>query len=234
MWSDKTALLTYIQTLRDAGKKIDLSKQRIEKMDLRGANLSHINWEWTDFDDVQLDGADFTGAMLGNTKFSAHTSLQGADFTDADLGGATFRYCNLTGSHMEGANVRRANFEFATMDHITSNDGTRFFRLYCPETGPILGYKKCCNDRIVQLLIPADAKRTSATGPSCRCNKAKVLTIKSFDCTESFDEAWSFVDPNFVYRVGKWVEVPDFNEDRWMDSTTGIHFWLTRQEAMDY
>lgn len=234
MWNDKTALLTYIQTLRDAGKEIDLSKQQIENMDLRGANLSHINWEWTDFNNVQFDGADFTGAKLGNTKFSAHTSLQGANFADADLGGATFRYCNLTGSHMEGANLLRANFEFATMDAITSNDATRFFRLYCPETGPILGYKKCCNNRIVQLLIPADAKRSSATGPTCRCNKAKVLSIKSFDCTEEFDEAWSFVDPNFVYPVGQWVEVPDFNEDRWMDSTTGIHFWLTRQEAMDY
>lgn len=234
MWNDKQGLITYIQTLREKGKTIDLSHQVIGNMDLGHENLSYINWEWTDFQGVVLEGADFTGSNLKNTKFSAHTNLRGAKFTNADLQGAAFRYCDLTGAHMEGANVRRANFEFAGMDGITSNEETKFFRLYCPETGPILGYKKCCNDRIVQLLIPADAKRTSATGPSCRCNKAKVLTIKSFDCTESFDEAWSLVDPDFVYRVGQWVEVRNFNEDRWMDSTTGIHFWLTRQEAMDY
>jgi len=28
--------------------------------------------------------------------------------------------------------------------------------------------------------------------------------------------------------------VLDFNEDRWQDSTTGIHFWLTREEALAY
>nr|WP_278247372.1 DUF5758 domain-containing protein [Clostridium botulinum] len=26
----------------------------------------------------------------------------------------------------------------------------------------------------------------------------------------------------------------DFDEDRWMDSTTGIHFWMTREEAKNY
>ena len=96
------------------------------------------------------------------------------------------------------------------------------------------GYKKCVNDRVVQLLIPADAKRTSATLPSCRCSKAKVLSIKNFDETEEFEEAWSLVDENFVYRKGQWVEVKDFNEDRWMDSTTGIHFWMNRNEALGY
>ncbi len=74
----------------------------------------------------------------------------------------------------------------------------------------------------------------SSTLPSCRCNKAKVLTIKSFDYKENYMEAWSLVDENFVYRVGEWVEVKDFDEDRWMDSTRGIHFWMTREEAKSY
>lgn len=87
---------------------------------------------------------------------------------------------------------------------------------------------------MVQLLIPADAKRTSATLPSCRCSKAKVLTIKSLDYKEIYKEAWSLVDENFVYRVGEWVEVKNFDEDRWKDSTTGIHFWMTREEAKNY
>ncbi|MEG1715213.1 MAG: DUF5758 domain-containing protein, partial [Lachnospiraceae bacterium] len=29
-------------------------------------------------------------------------------------------------------------------------------------------------------------------------------------------------------------EVKDFNQDRWMDSTTGIHFFMTREEAIAY
>ncbi len=42
------------------------------------------------------------------------------------------------------------------------------------------------------------------------------------------------VDENFVYKKGQWVEVKDFNENRWQDSTTGIHFWMTRAEAEGY
>ena len=61
-----------------------------------------------------------------------------------------------------------------------------------------------------------------------------MLTTKSFDLTQNFDEAWSFVDEKFVYKKGEWVEVKDFNENRWQDSTTGIHFWMTRAEAEAY
>lgn len=50
----------------------------------------------------------------------------------------------------------------------------------------------------------------------------------------SLSQLWSLVDENFVYRKGQWVEVPDFDEDRWNDSTTGIHFWMTREEAKAY
>ena len=124
--------------------------------------------------------------------------------------------------------------EYADLKGIISDEATQWFRLHCPEKGAFLAYKKCVNDRMVQLLVPSDARRTSATLPSCRCDKAKVLTIKSFDFTENYDEAWSLVDENFVYRKGQWVEVKDFNEDRWQDSTTGIHFWLTREEAEAY
>ena len=140
----------------------------------------------------------------------------------------------MTGCNIKGANLFAAVLEHAVLDDIVSDENTQWFRMHCPETGPILGYKKCVNDRLVQLLIPADALRTSATLPSCRCNKAQVLTIKSFDFKKNYDEAWSLVDENFEYKRGEWVEVKDFNEDRWMDSTTGIHFWMTREEAEAY
>ena len=147
---------------------------------------------------------------------------------------AAFRGCDMRECNIKGANLYGAVLEHAKLDDIQSDEATQWFRMHCPETGPILGYKKCVNDRVVQLLIPADAKRTSATRPSCRCSKAKVLSIKNFDETEEFEEAWSLVDENFVYRKGRWVEVKDFNEDRWMDSTTGIHFWMNRNEALGY
>ena len=214
-------------------QQLSLKERRIEPMDLRGADLSYLDFEWSDFTQVVLDHADLRGCNLANSRFEK-CSLRGTNLGDADLSGANMRFCDFTGAHVEGANFDRTCLEYAKLDDMTSDNRTSHFRLHCPETGPFLAYKKCCNDRLVQLLVPADAKRTSATANSCRCNKAKVLTIKSFDYSQFFDEAWSLVDPDFVYRVGHWVEVKNFNEDRWMDSTTGIHFWLTREEAMAY
>ncbi len=171
-------------------------------------------------------------------------NLQGKDFSNMDLRGANFKNCNLEGvdfrkSDLRGANIESANLfgsnlEGALLDNIIYDKNTKYYELYCPKEGAFLGYKKCYNYRLVQLLIPSDAKRTSATRNSCRCNKAKVLTIKSLDFKEYYDEAVSFVDENFVYRVGEWVIANNFNEDRWVESTRGIHFFMTRKEAMEY
>ena len=41
-------------------------------------------------------------------------------------------------------------------------------------------------------------------------------------------------DSNFIYRVGTTVEVEDFETDRWDECAAGIHFFITRQEAVQY
>lgn len=218
---------------RCPGERLDLSNSEFNSMDLSGKDLSNTNFDLCLFQNVVLDGADLTASSIINAGLDG-CSLKNVIFENADMKGACLRGCDMTGCNIKGANLFSAVLEHARLDGIIADENTQWFRMHCPETGPILGYKKCVNDRLVQLLIPADAKRTSATLPSCRCNKAKVLTIKSFDSTEEYDEAWSLVDENFVYRKGQWVEVKDFNEDRWMDSTTGIHFWMTREEAIGY
>lgn len=156
------------------------------------------------------------------------------DFSGADLTGADFRNSNLTGAHIEGANLHFANLEGAILKDIHFDAATKYFRMRCPEKGPFLGYKLCYNFRVVRLLIPADAKRCSATSEACRCNKAKVLSIQSVDQKVNFQEAEAFVDHRFIYRVGEMVHVKNFNEDRWTDSTTGIHFFMSREEAISY
>ena len=210
--------------MKDGKQRSSLLREvSFKNMDLSGYNLSGIDFTLSSFENVRLENVDFSGAAVENVLFDG-CSVKGAVFRNVNMKTASMRYCDMTGCVLE----------HAKLDGIISDERTQWFRMHCPEKGAILGYKKCVNDRLVQLLIPADAKRTSATLPSCRCSKAKVLTIKSFDSTEEFDEAWSLVDENFVYHKGEWVEVSDFNEDRWMDSTTGIHFWMSREEAIRY
>lgn len=224
-----------LKRLKNQNKKepFRLTEISLENMDLSGCDLKNIDFTWSDFKNVIFDGADLSGCILENTYFSQCT-LKQTLFINVNLKAANLRFCDLSHANICGANLLCTVLEGANLEGIIFDENTKFFRLYCPEKGAFLGYKKCFNNRLVQLLIPQDGKRTSATANSCRCNKAKVLTIKSFDYKENFGEATSLVDENFIYRVGETLEIKDFNEDRWRDSTTGIHFWLTREEALKY
>ena len=83
--------------------------------------------------------------------------------------------------------------------------------------------------------IPKSAKRSSATTRKCRCSKAKVLSITELDGSDSgITEIRSDIDESFIYKVGETVSVSDFDENRWNECSTGIHFFITRDEAVKY
>ena len=218
---------------RKSGERIEFREREFEPMDLSGMDLSNIDFVLSSLQHVILRNVNLENSSLENSLFDG-TDLHGANLKNASLSRGAFRFCDMGECNICGANLFAAVLESANLEGIISDEDTKWFRLHCPEKGAFLGYKKCVNDRLVQLLIPADAKRTSATMRCCRCDKAKVLTIKSFDYKDNFQEAWSLVDENFVYKVGEWVEAKNFNPDRWYDSTGGIHFWLTREEAKAY
>jgi hypothetical protein len=118
------------------------------------------------------------------------------------------------------------------------NECTSGYWLVCPESGSFVGYKKAYTEPnipvIIKLQVPASAKRSSATTRKCRVSKAKVLSIESIVSKQKFKTAWSGCDPDFIYEVGKTVEVKDFDPDRWNECSTGIHLFMTRKEAEIY
>jgi hypothetical protein len=82
-------------------------------------------------------------------------------------------------------------------------------------------------------LIPAAAKRTaSLVGRKCRAEYAQVLGIDGED-GEALREAISDYDSDYVYRVGEMVYPDSYDDDPRVECTHGIHFYLTRQEALD-
>ena len=131
---------------------------------------------------------------------------------------------------------------FRRKQELTHNNllckNTLYFELRCPKKGTFTGYKKARdiygNDVIVKLQITDDSKRSSATTKKCRCSKAKVLSITSIDGKSKYEEAYSSFDNNFIYKVDDIVSVEDFNNDRWEECTTGIHFFMTRKKAENY
>lgn len=142
---------------------------------------------------------------------------------------------DLSEANLSGANLSRANLSGAkNVNEVNWNELTVFFSIACPEEGSFIGWKRA-NKAIVKLQITDDAKRSSATSRKCRCSKAMVLGIENLDGTPYPDiQVSSQYDRSFIYRVGETVEVPDFDEDRWNECSTGIHFFITRQEAVNY
>ena len=161
----------------------------------------------------------------------ARANLRGANLYGANLRGANLYGANLNEANLYGANLRGANLNGANLRGAKNLN----FPIACPEKGSFIGFKKCQNNMIVKLEITEDALRCSATGRKCRCSKAKVLSITNLDGAESNIEFVSSKrDPCFIYKVGEIVEVKDFDTNRWNACSTGIHFFITRQEAVDY
>lgn len=210
----------------------DLHGTNLRNADLRNANLCGIN-----LSDADLNGANLSYAVLCNANLY-YADLRNTALCHADLNNARLSFANLSNTDLRGANLRNANLchvklSGANLSGIVFNEGTAFYALQCPEEGSFIGYKKA-HGYIVKLEILADAKRSSATSRKCRCSAAKVLSITTVDGSEEVKEIASGRDSNFIYRVGEIVRVDNFDEDRWNECSTGIHFFITRREAEQY
>ena len=208
--------------------RADLRVAYLIKADLREANLSGANLSGADLYEANLSGANLYGANLYGANLRG-ANLSGADLSGADLSGADLYGVNLRGANLSGADLRLAK-----------NIPSYACHLVCPEEGSFIGFKKAhtaspdFREAIVKLLITEDAKRSSATTRKCRCDKAKVISITSLDGKENFTTAYSYYDRIFQYTVGQTVIIDDFDEDRWNECSTGVHFFITREEAIDY
>jgi len=208
----------------------------IKGLDLAGRDLTNIDFRRATFDGCNLHGTDFSGSFMDNVAFY-NNDLTDMKLCGCNARGCSFRFQDMTGIDLRGANIYSSVLEDAVnQDKVITDDDTKWYKMRCPEEGEAFIAWKCCTDlRVVMMLVPKDAKRCMATMETGRVSKVKVLKITSIDETESFSWAQSTVDPDFYYEVGKWIEPANgFQEDRWKDSSPGIHFFLDRQQCVDY
>lgn len=151
----------------------------------------------------------------------------------ADLHEADLRRADLRGADLSGANLRGADLIGADLREVRINECTVFYALQCPEKGAYMAFKKA-GGYIVELEIPEDALRSSATTRKCRASKAKVISITSADGENSVESIASDYDSEFIYKIGEIAEVPDFDTHRWNECAAGIHHFITRAEAEQY
>ena len=193
--------------------KANLRRANLRRAVLRGSNLGDA-----DLRDADLSSADLSGADLRDS------DLRDAVLRGADLIGADLRDADLSGAVLRGADLRGAEY----------NERTAFFALACPEEGAFIGWKKV-KGYIVKLRIPEDAKRSSATSRKCRCSHAEVLEIQNRDGSKAdIDSVTNEQHAETTYTVGETVYADSWDEDRWNECSHGIHFFITRDEAVNY
>ena len=204
---------------------------------LRGAYLRGADLRNADLRNADLRGADLRGAYLRNADLrGANLSvadLSVADLRVADLRVADLRGADLRGADLRGADLRDADLRGADLRGADLRDAKGTY-MACPTDGSFIGWKKA-SDYVVKLQIPEDARRSSAGGEKCRCDKAYVVEIQNADGTKAdIETIHSDHDANFVYTVGATVEVSDFDGDRWNECAPGIHFFIDRRAAVEY
>ena len=207
----------------------DLRGANLRSADLSGANLRCADLRCADLRSANLRCADLRCADLRSA------DLSGADLRGADLRGANLRSADLSGADLRGADLRGANLHGANLSELTVAQTS-----ILPDEGDIIGWKKAITldgaPIIVKLLIPADAQRSNATGRKCRASTARVLDLqdKQGNSLPPDTTAYSSYDPDFTYQKGETVHVEDFDTNRWDECATGIHFFITRIEAVEY
>ena len=194
------------------GKMADLQGADLQGADLQGANLQGAN----------LQGANLQGANLRGV------DLQRANLQRANLQDANMQRANLQEANMQGANLRRADLHGAEMPP-----------LHIPQSGLFHAFKKVMGGVVLELLISAKKPRTASyVGRKCRCQKAKVL--KAYDAQGkelSLPNGYKFYSgyrSSFKYKMGEWVEEPNYNGDPRVECAPGIHFFMTKEEAEEY
>ena len=203
---------------------------------------------------VCVNNATFYGCVFKGAKF-IKCSMRGISFLNCSFLNCTFESCDFS-----YANMRDTGFtatRFLDCDLYSANlpetfaprsleycKNIPYIPMACPDEGEIIGYKKAwvnyCGVRyyvIVTLRIPADARRSSGTGRKCRCDKAIVEKIEWISAGPSINPsiAHSIHNHDFHYVVGRVVQPTNgFCEDRWKTCAGGIHFFMNKQEAIDY
>ena len=176
---------------------------------------------------MNLSGADLDTANL------ASANLYRANLCNVNLDNAKLCYANLSGAELCGANLNNVYLSWTNL-YGADLDGTKnipFIPFSCPSEGSFIAWKKV-NNCLIKLFIPEDAKRSSATTNKCRCDK--VLEITNLETNAHIDEVINDIYTKCVYKVGEIVYPDGFDDNRWNECSYGIHFFINKQEAIEY
>lgn len=214
----------------------DLTNAELIGADLWNANLPDASLCKADLTYAKLWKANLRGAKIINADLE-HALLANTDLTNAELIDVGLRCANLSCADLKGAKLNRIDLRNVKIDNAIN---VPYIPMACPESGSFIAYKYAGykKGKIIKLEILEDSKRSSASCESnaiCRCDKALILEIQNIDGSPTnLKQIPSFYDHNFIYEVGKVALVEDFDDNRWEECAPGIHFFMNRNDAVEY
>ena len=236
---------TIKDTVEEAVRQnVSLNGASLDGASLYGASLDGASLYGALLNGASLDGASLDGALLNGASLY-RASLAGASLNGASLYGASLNGALLNGASLNGASLDRASLDGASLNgaslygaslyraSLNGAENIPYIPFTCPSDGAFIGWKKV-SGHLIKLEIPEDARRCSATSNKCRCDKAKVLAIT--DITTG-TERKHITNTNYAittYTVGKMVYPDSFDENRWNECSNGIHFFINKQDAINY
>jgi len=231
----------------------NLSSANLSSADLSYANLSYANLSYANLISADLRYAnlrsDLSYANLSYANLSyanlisadlRYANLRSANLSSANLRSADLRYANLSSANLRSADLRYANLSSANLrSAINLSDLMVAMTKISPDTGEFTAWKKVNTSggsAIARLVIPADAKRSNSTGRKCRASSAIVIALETVtgEALPADTVAWSKRDKAFPYRVGATLVPDSWDENRWGECSHGIHYFITREEAVDF
>ena len=131
---------------------------------------------------------------------------------------------NLQGAYLRGAYLQGADLRDATLPP--------FF--ICPQEGAFIAWKKIKN-KLLKLRIPSKAKRTSSlVGRKCRAEYCTILGIYEYNGVKTNLKKIKGGYKNEEYVVGQTFYPDKYDPDIRVECTHGVHFFITREEAINY
>jgi len=225
----------WLASIGVSGERADLSGAILQGADFRGADFRGANLQGADFRGANLGGADLGDANLGGADLGGANlrgaDLRGANLRDANLASANLRDADFEGTSLAGADLRGANLHGADLAGAIFSEN---WQIVPPVGQSFTAFKKVKGGVVLELLIPGSAARTSSLiGRKCRTNEALVVGV-AHDNAHDTGIYESLHDSDFTYEIGKMAREPAFNPDIRVECTTGIHFFMTKEEAVDY
>jgi uncharacterized protein YjbI with pentapeptide repeats len=213
-------------------KNANLKNANLENANLENASLKFANLENANLENASLKFANLENANLENANLWC-SNLEKANLWCSNLGGANLRGANLWDANLRGANLWDANLRGANLGGADLK-GAHGLRFQIPQQGSIVGYKKLAGDRIAILEVPPDARRTATPmGRKCRAECALVIGIESIDGNTQY-RSGSALRNGTPYTVGDVVTADSYDDDWRIECAHGIHFFLMREEAVEY